>query len=271
MIRQPAAMGYFYPEGLDNINAFLSSFKIPARKEKYDAFGIVSPHAGYLYSGKTAYMGFSEINIKDNIIIIGPNHTGLGSGYSVISTGEYGFGDFKIPINSELAGAIIDGKDSPFVNDELAQVKEHSIEVQIPLIYSFKKNFKIVPIVVSFMRYGDVLHVSEVITNALRDLDLLDNTLIVASSDMTHYENAESAKKKDDIAMEEILKINPESLYGKVRDFGISMCGFIPVSIMLNIAKMAGHTKAKLVNYTNSGEVSGDYSSVVGYSSIIIY
>ncbi len=271
MIRKPAAIGYFYPEGLSNIKSLLASFNIAPPKEKIDAFGIISPHAGYVYSGKTAYSGYSEINIKNNIIIIGPNHTGLGVGYSIMNSGEYGFKDFSVPVNAGLANAIINEKDSPFISDELAQLKEHSVEVQIPLLYNVKKDFTIVPIVVSFIRYEDVLRASGTIFNALKKLNLLNDVLIVASSDMTHYESADAAKTKDNIAIKEILDLNPNGLYNKVREHEISMCGFIPASIMLNVAKMAGATHAKLVDYTNSGEVTGDYASVVGYSSIVVY
>ena len=273
MIRKAVAMGYFYPEGLNNINNFIDSFKadIPVAGKKIDAFGIISPHAGYVYSGKIAYEGYSSIGIKNNIIIIGPNHTGMGADYSVMNKGKYDFKDFSVPINSKLADAIIDDADSPFIADEQAHLREHSVEVQIPLLYNFKKDFSIVPIVISFIRYNDVVNASKAIYNALKKLDLIDDVLIVASSDMTHYEPAESAKYKDDIAIKEILDLNSQGLYEKVRLNDITMCGFIPASIMLNVAKMAGRTKAKLIGYTNSGEVTGDYSSVVGYSSIVIY
>ncbi|MHB1661026.1 MAG: AmmeMemoRadiSam system protein B [bacterium] len=271
MIRKPAAMGYFYPEGLNNIKDLINSFNTAPPEEKIDAFGIISPHAGYIYSGKMAYAGFSNIDIKNNIIIIGPNHTGLGADYSVMNSGKYEFKDFSVSVNSVLADAIIEDAGSPFISDEAAHLKEHSVEVQIPLLYNLKKDFKIVPIVVSFIRYNDVLQASEAIFNALKKLNLLDDVLIVASSDMTHYESAESAKLKDNIAIKEMLDLNPRGLYEKVRENDITMCGFIPASIMLNVAKMAGRTKAKLIGYTNSGEVTGDYLSVVGYSSIVIY
>ncbi len=271
MIRQPFAMGYFYPAGLEKINNLISSFNINSSEKKIDAFGVISPHAGYIYSGKTAYKGFSGIKIKDNIIIIGPNHTGLGTGFSVMSEGEYSFNDFSVSVNSELANSIIYEKDSPFVSDDLAHAREHSVEVQIPLLYSLKKDFKVVPIVVSFTSYDDVMSASKVIFNALKKLDMVDDVIIVASSDMSHYEKAETAKKKDDMAIKEILNLNPQGLYSTVMDNKISMCGIMPASIMLNIAKMAGRSNSMLIDYTNSGEVSGDYSSVVGYSSIIVY
>ncbi len=271
LIREPVAMGYFYPEGLSNIKNLLDSFNVVPVKEKIDAFGVISPHAGYVYSGKTAYTGYSRINVKNNIIIIGPNHTGMGADYSVMGEGKYGFRDFNISVNSELADAVINDKGSPFVLDEIAHIKEHSVEVQIPLLYNFKKDFSIVPIVVSFMRYSDILNASAAIFNAIKRLDLLSDVLIVASSDMTHYESAESAKFKDDMAIKEILDLNPSGLYDKVREYKISMCGFIPAAIMLNVAKMAGRTNVKLIEYTNSGEATGDYTSVVGYSSIVVY
>lgn len=270
LIREPAAIDYFYPRGLDNIENLIASFALAPIKEKIDAFGMISPHAGYIYSGKTAYAGYSKINIKNNIIIIGPNHTGVGADFSVMNEGKYGFKDFTVPINSDLADAIINEKDSPFIADELAHLKEHSIEVQIPLLYSIKKSFSIVPIVVSFMRYEDVLRASKAIFDALKKLNLLDDVLIVASSDMTHYESADAARFKDNIAIKEILSLNPSGLYSKVREHEISMCGFIPASIMLNVAKMARRTNVQLVDYTNSGEATGDYSSVVGYASIIV-
>ena len=110
-------MGYFYPEGLNNINNLIDSFKadIPVSGKKIDAFGIISPHAGYVYSGKIAYEGYSSIDIKNNIIIIGPNHTGLGADYSVMNKGKYDFKDFSVPINSKLADAIIEDADSPYI------------------------------------------------------------------------------------------------------------------------------------------------------------
>ncbi len=271
MIRKPVAIGYFYPEGFNNIQDLIHSFNVTAPKEKIDAFGIISPHAGYVYSGKTAYAGFARVNIKNNIIIIGPNHTGMGAGYSVMDNGKYDFMDFSVLVNAELANAIIKENGSPFVSDELAHIKEHSVEVQIPLIFNLKQDFKIVPIVVSFISYKDVLEAAKAIFNALKKLNLLGDVLIVASSDMTHYEPAESAKFKDDIAIKEILDLNPRGLYDKVIEHDITMCGFIPASIMLNVAKMAGRTKSELIGYTNSGDVTGDYSSVVGYSSIVIY
>ncbi len=271
MLREPSAIGYFYPEGLKNIKKLIDSFNIIPSKEKIDAFGIISPHAGYIYSGKTAYAGYSNVKIKNNIIIIGPNHTGMGADYSVMNSGGYGFKDFNVDINEDLANAIIKDKDSPFVADEFAHLKEHSIEVQIPLIYNLKQDFKIVPIVVSYIKYADALNASKSIFNAVRKLNLTDDVLLVASSDMTHYESAESAKIKDDIAIKEIMDLNPGGLYNKVLEYKISMCGFIPAVIMLNVAKMAGCTKTKLIGYTTSGEATGDYSSVVGYSSMAIY
>ncbi len=273
MIRKPAVSGYFYPAGINNIKKLIASFNIPEvnEKEKIDAFGIVSPHAGYVYSGKTAFMGYSKIVIKNNIIILGPNHTGFGSDFSIIDEGAYNFSDFKIPVNSDLAKAIINENDSPFKVDELAQAKEHSIEVQIPLIHYFKDNFSIVPVVFSYIRYNDVVKAANAIYHAVEKSGLLNDVLIVASSDMTHYETAQNAKIKDEIAIRQILNLNAYGLYNKVMENGISMCGFIPASIMILTAKMSGRANAKLINYTNSGETTGDYSSVVGYSSIVVY
>ncbi len=270
-VRNPAVAGAFYPADINHVNALIESFNVSIPENKINAFGIVSPHAGYVYSGKTALMGYSSINIKKNIIIIGPNHTGLGVGFSVMNKGSYNFDSFNVPINSALADEIINQTDSPFQSDEKAQLKEHSLEVQIPLLHYFKTDFSIVPLVISYVRYNDVVKAAKAIYNAIMKLDLLDDVLVVASSDMTHYESAEEAKAKDSIAISEILRLDSEGLYNKVIDNNISMCGFIPVSIMLLIAKMAGKNSAKLINYTNSGDASGDYSSVVGYSSIVVY
>ena len=271
MTRNPAVAGSFYPADINQINALIKSFNVTPSDDKINAFGIISPHAGYVYSGKTALMGYSSIDVKKNIIIMGPNHTGLGLDFSVMNKGSYNFGAFNVPVNSILADEIINQKDSPFQSDYKAQLKEHSIEVQIPLLHYFRSDFSIVPIVISYIRYDDVIKSARAIFNALIKLDLIDDVLIVASSDMTHYESAEEAKIKDLIAINEIFRFDPEGLYNKVISNKISMCGFIPASIMLLVAKMAGKTNVKLINYTNSGESSGDYSSVVGYSSIVVY
>lgn len=271
MVREAAVIGYFYPNGLNNITDFIDSLGVIPPEKKIDAFGIISPHAGYVYSGKTAYTGFSNIKIKKTVIIIGPNHTGAGAAYSVLDRGYYSFGDFKVEINKELASAIIGEEGSPFVADDLAHSREHSVEVQIPLIYNLTKDFKIVPIVVSLIKRSDIEPAAAAIYNAIKKLSLTDDVLIVASTDMTHYESSESAKAKDSIAIKEILDMNPDGLYDKVIGHRISMCGFVPVTIMLKVAILAGKNHARLLSYTNSGDITGDYSNVVGYSSIAIY
>ncbi|MCX5685892.1 MAG: AmmeMemoRadiSam system protein B, partial [Candidatus Omnitrophica bacterium] len=155
-------------------------------------------------------------------------------------------------------------------DDELSHAEEHSIEVQLPILQYLNKNFKFVPIVISYADLDVYRQIGKALAKSVKDLNLEKDITIIASSDMTHYEPQDAAKKKDSAAIEAILKLDEKELFEKVSSMGITMCGYGPVLIMIAASKALGAKNAKLVKYATSGDVSGDYSSVVGYAGITI-
>jgi len=288
MLRSPAVAGHFYkasPEALKKqVEGFLISGAI-----KRKAIGIVVPHAGLIYSGSVAGAVYSSVELPDTIILIGPNHTGLGAGVSLMASGSWETPLGTVDIDEVFAASIL--SQSPRIHeDSLAHLREHSLEVQLPFIQYFKKKFKIVPIQMLDTRLETCLEVGKAIAEAIkvgarttggrdRPTNQYDNdnpksainqVLIVASSDMSHYEQADRAKEKDKKAIHAILNLDPDGLYRVVRDYEITMCGYGPTVAMLAAAKILGAAKAELIKYSNSGETSGDYDKVVGYAGIVI-
>ncbi len=266
IVRNPAQAGSFYPAGPEALKKDVESYIIKeSTKEK--AIGIVAPHAGFMYSGKAAGAVYSRIKMPDTFIIIGPNHTGMGAETSIITGGEWAMPNGNIKINGKLAGLILAGAKNIMEEDEEAQAYEHSLEVQLPFMQYFKKKFTIVPICMKDSSIKTCRALGKAIAGSIESND---NVLIVASSDMSHYEPQETAKKKDRLAIDEIVKLSPEGLLNAVSVNNISMCGSGPVAVMLFAAKTLGAKKAELVIYNTSGDASGDYSSVVGYAGIVV-
>ena len=266
MLRDPAVAGQFYPVSKKQLICEIEKH-IDKEASKEKILGVVSPHAGYLYSGETAALTLSKAKLPENIIILGPNHTGVGAEFSIMAHGAWKTPMDNISINEKLAEIIL-SKTSLIKEDEEAHKYEHSIEVQLPIIQYLRSDFKFVPIAIS---YGDIKQYQEIgcaIADAIEDFK--EEVLIIASSDMTHYESAEAAKVKDNFAIESILKLDAAELFSRVRKYDISMCGYGSVCIMLTACKKLGAKYAELVKYTNSGEATGDFDQVVGYAGIII-
>ena len=266
MLRNPTVAGQFYPASKEQLICEIEKY-INKKASKKKILGIVLPHAGYIYSGETAAFTLSKAELPDNIIILGPNHTGADPRFSIMAHGMWNTPMDNVNINDALANIILN-KTSLVKEDDKAQIYEHSIEVQLPIIQYLKSNFRFVPIVVS---YGDIKQYQEIgyaIASAIEDFG--EKVLIVASSDMTHYESSETAKRKDNLAIESILALDEVELFNRVHEHSISMCGCGPVCIMLAACKKLGAKHAELVKYTNSGEVTGDFSQVVGYAGIIV-
>lgn len=268
MIRHCAVAGQFYPGNRAALLREVESL-IDSKTKKVDAIGVVSPHAGYIYSGSVAASALSSIEPKTDYIIIGPNHTGLGETFGIDTSDFWETPLGKVRINRALAGAMISAS-KHLRYDSLSSAHEHSIEVQLPFLQVLQESFNIVPIVVSCAGLDEYREVAGSISNAVKSLGLEKNITIIASSDMTHYEPQEDAKKKDAYAIEAMLELDEKMLIERVVDMDISMCGFAPAAIMISAAKELGAKRGRLVRYQTSGDTSGDYSSVVGYAGIII-
>lgn len=271
-MRFPAVSGSFYTSSSMALRAEVRGFLSSARKqvECRERLAIVCPHAGYLYSGKCAafsYAACSNFGKKDlTAIIIGPNHTGLGTPISV------SFDDWKTPIGEiradmELADAIVKaGKIAR--RDELAHLREHSVEVQLPFLQESSPNASFVGICMGAQELPSARELGKAIFDAVRKLKR--NAIVVASSDFTHYEPADSARKKDARAIERLLGLDEAGFERVVREGDFSICGHGPISAAMYYARLAGAGKCELLKYANSGEATGDNASVVAYASLAI-
>lgn len=266
MKRSPAVAGQFYYGSASRLKSQVQQYIIEG-SEKEKVIGIISPHAGLMYSGHVAGAVYSSIQFPKTFILIGPNHTGFGANASMMVSGEWEIPTGTFHIDEKLSKKIL--QKSSYVSEDMqAHIFEHSIEVQLPFIAYFSTSVKIVPISVMRASLQDCSKIAEAIADAVKETDY--DVVIVASSDMSHYEPDDVARRLDSLAINEALNLNPEGLYNIVQKKGISMCGFIPATIMLYAAKALGAKEAKLVKYATSGDVSGDYERVVGYAGVIV-
>ncbi len=266
MRRKAAVAGQFYQSNKERLANEVKGYindNIP--KEK--ALSALCPHAGLMYSGHVAGAVYSRIVMPETFILIGPNHTGLGSKVSIMPRGEWEIPLGVLTIDERLARLIINESEL-FTSDTQAHIFEHSLEVQLPFIVYLSKDAKIVPITVMHATVEECRTMGEAIAKAVSRIDY--SVVIVASSDMSHYVSDEVARRKDKLAINKILQLDPEGLYDTVTSERISMCGYIPATIMLFTARSLKARQAKLIKYSTSGDVSGDYDYVVGYAGIII-
>jgi len=278
-LRQPAVAGSFYASDLKSLNtqienSFLHKIgpgKIPLTisKRKRNIIGLVSPHAGYMYSGPVAANGFYKIALDgkpDTIIILGPNHQGFGENISIMVEGKWKTPLGELEIDTDIAENIL--KNSKIIKiDNKAHQYEHSIEVQLPFIqYIFGKNIKFVPICMTRQDINTDIEIAQSICSSVID----KNILIIASSDFTHYEPQEYAKNVDKQAINAILEFNPKKLYDMIYHQNLTMCGPGPITVMLIICETLGAKKVELLKYATSGDVSGMYDQVVGYASLMV-
>ncbi len=266
MIRNPVVAGQFYPESADQLKAMMAGL-VDEKAAKEEVIGLVSPHAGYIYSGPVAGAVISRIKFKDTFVIIGPNHTGSGKPLSIMTQGVWKTPLGEVEIDSELGKQIL-AISSLLEEDYRAHQYEHSIEVQLPFLQYFKPDIKLVPIILAHGTAAVYKEIGLEIARAIKDLKR--EVIIIASSDMTHYEPQESAQRKDSQAIEAMLDLNEDELLRRVDDLNISMCGYAPVVSLISAAKELGAKGAELVRYQTSGDTTGDYSSVVGYAGIVI-
>lgn len=269
MTRKPAVAGYFYPSSPKELRETVIRM-IEPEAEKKDAYAIVSPHAGYVYSGAVAGAVFSSVAVPDTAVILGPCHQEIDSLFAIQSAGSWETPLGEIPIDEKMAEAI--KKALPLVtDDDDAHRREHSLEVQVPFlqIIAGEKGLRLVPICISpAASFKDLDALGRALGQAVRGSKR--KVLIVASTDMSHYVSREAARRKDGLAIDRILALDAEGLFSTVVRERISMCGFQPVTAALIAAKALGAKAGELVRYRTSGDVTGDDREVVGYAGIRI-
>jgi len=266
-MRRPAVADRFYPGSPSTLSRTLKGLfpeTKPTTRQK--ALAVVLPHAGYVYSGALAARTLSTIDIPETVIILGPNHHGQGAPVSLsVDTWDMPFG--KVSVDQEIADYLIKHSEQ-IVIDETAHTFEHSLEVQVPFLQQLQKNLRIVPLVLGHISYPLCQKVAESLALAINHSN--KNILILASSDMSHYESRASAEQKDRSALQRIEQLDPSGLYTTVHDRRISMCGVIPVTVAMLTAIACGAKEAQLIGYTDSGYVTGDTDAVVGYAGVVI-
>jgi AmmeMemoRadiSam system protein B len=266
MLRKPVAAGKFYSDNADELNKSIE--KLAGKPvAKTIARGIILPHAGYLYSGKVAVTTLNKISAKKNIILLGNNHTGLGQTFSLYPNGTWATPLGNIDTNEDINEKML-SIPGPVVSDETAHRFEHSIEVELPLLQKLWGSFKFNPIAcmpASLLEYEKAAaQICEAIKSYIPEI------VIIASTDFTHYESDTRARKKDSLAIEQIIKLDPAALVKVVEKENITMCGLAPVCVFINCMKILNARKAQVVLYQTSGDATKDYDSVVGYAGIIV-
>jgi MEMO1 family protein len=276
--RAPAVAGVFYPSDPRELNQLIElSFNeqrfgpgsLPQSKKsgRRRIYGIVSPHAGYIYSGAVAANGYYETSSMnfDRVVMIGPNHYGIGTGLATVRSGIWETPLGQVEIDTELASRI--SENSGILDfDELAHSRDHCLEVQLPFLqYSKKNQFKIVPIVMIMQDRVTASELGEALADSTRALE----SLLIASSDFTHYEPNNEAHRKDSELIEAILSLDISIFYATLERLNVSACGYGAIASIMTAAKALGATKGELLRYATSGDIVGDTNSVVGYASII--
>jgi AmmeMemoRadiSam system protein B len=267
MVREPIVSGSFYPSNPERLKSMLEDFfgekYTPNLTQLIPVTAVIVPHAGYIYSGGTAAKAYKKVfqeGKANRVFLIGPNHTGLGSPISVYEKGSWRTPLGLVDVDSEATKYIISNIKQP--NDELAHLREHSLEVQLPFLqYILNNNFKIVPISLMDQRLSTARRLGNIIREIIKEGDL-----IVASSDMNHYEDHEKTIEKDNKIITAIKNLDLDAMYNAISQYNISMCGYGAVATAISV----GFKKVEIIEHTTSGEKSGDYRAVVGYLSGVL-
>jgi len=276
-IRRPTQAGAFYEGNAESLKkqiqeCFLHKFgpgKLPEISEggPRRIVGLVCPHAGYMFSGPVAANAYYKLALDgkpDVVVLFGPNHTGYGSALAIMNDGVWRTPLGDVEIDVEIANQIV--RESRIIDvDDSAHQFEHSIEVQLPFLqYLYGSNFKIVPICFLMQDLSSAREVGQAVAKVLAE----KNAVIIASSDMTHYERQEKATKNDKLALEAVETMDEAKFCSIIETYNISACGYGPISALIAAAKIMGAKEAKLLCYKTSGDIIGDYSSVVGYAAV---
>jgi MEMO1 family protein len=269
-IRRPAVAGRFYPGDPQDLRQEAGSYlsAAAATKPLLHAIGCLAPHAGYMYSGHVAGAVFAHMEIPELCVVLCPNHTGVGHALAIMSAGAWETPLGNVPLDSAFATQL-KTRFAPLQEDATAHRAEHSAEVELPFLQLRQRKLRFVPIALGTGR----LDLLEALGLALAETiaDQAEPILIVASSDMNHYESDTVTRIKDQQAIEKILTLDPRGLHEVVTQQAISMCGYGPAVAMLTAARRLGAKSAELVKYATSGDVSGDRDMVVGYAGVVVF
>ncbi|MBI4609997.1 MAG: AmmeMemoRadiSam system protein B [Candidatus Rokubacteria bacterium] len=265
-LRRPAVAGLFYPDRADRIEADLNRL-VEDVEPKVDAKAIVVPHAGWMYSGRVAGQVYGRVKLPRLAVLLGPNHTGLGPWGSVMTQGRWALPGSEVPVARELGQAIL-AASRLLEEDELAHSREHALEVQLPFLRRARSDIAFVPLTLMRTELAFCAEVGRAVAAVVKTWP--EPVILLSSTDLNHYESQAVSNRKDRLAIDAILGLDPERLQRTVREHAISMCGIAPTTALLAALRELGGGSAALVSYQTSGDVSGDYDKVVGYCGVII-
>ncbi|MDA2920925.1 AmmeMemoRadiSam system protein B [Desulfobacterota bacterium AH_259_B03_O07] len=269
--RSPAVAGAFYPADKVELQNMIFNMLDVSSSEQIDdhIIGLISPHAGYVYSGKIAAEAYKQIQISkyDNVIVIAPSHFEYFQGCSIY------YGNYQTPLgivetNVDMAEEIV-GNSQTITESSKGHMGEHSLEVQLPFLQITLENFKLIPVVIGNQDYSTAIELSNVICEVLSRSEY--ETLIIGSSDLSHYYPIDTAKEMDGFIIKAIEGFNEKQLFDDISLKKCEACGFGPMISTMMIAKKLGANHSKNLSYGTSGDTSGDYGSVVGYLSSAFY
>jgi MEMO1 family protein len=274
-IRTPAVAGMFYPKETEKLKSlvhdcFLNKYgpgKLPPTNDTKKIYGVICPHAGYVYSGPIASHSFYAISSIpiELFIIVGPNHWGIGCNIASMKDCNWQTPLGNVEVDSEAVKELVNNSDLIKL-DFFSHIKEHSLEVQIPILQEvFSSKFKILPITMIDQNKNTAVELGRCIAKIIKK----NNAMLIGSSDFTHYEENDFAHKQDMALIEPILNLDLEAFYEVLNTKKISACGYGAIATTMVACKELGATKGELLKYATSGDVTGDKSSVVGYGSII--
>lgn len=278
MIRKPAVAGYFYESDKNSLKKRIEwcyTHKVgPGRipgdfGHERSIYGLISPHAGYEFSGPVAahsYLELAEDGFPETVIILCPNHTGMGSGLSTMTEGSWLTPLGEVEIDGELASQLV--QNYPLLDDDpSAHTREHSCEVQLPFLQELSTDFKFVPICMMMQDLETSRELGLVIAETA--LKMERDLVVIASTDFTHQMPHEVAQAQDAKVLEAIASLDEEGMMNRIIEYSVTMCGYGPVATTMVASKAMGAESAQILKYATSGDTSGNYASVVGYGSVV--
>lgn len=266
--RQPAVAGQFYTADADALRAEVLGYLAQAQpKDRAHTLLAMAPHAGYYYSGIITGVTLGQANLAQTVLLLGPNHTGLGKPFAVWPDGHWLFPGGKAAVDAELASLLCE-KEPHLTPDTLAHQREHSLEVMVPFLAAIDPDTRIVPICISHPSLDTLLSVGKSIGRALRGYE--KPVSILVSSDMSHFVHHELAKQQDSQALDPALHLDAVGFYETVRGNNISMCGVLPMTVGITAALELGASETEITAYATSGQVNGELTRVVGYAGMLV-
>ncbi len=269
-IRSAAVAGRFYPADASELGEMVEVYLADVESEPRPARAVIVPHAGLIYSGRCAARVFGQVVLPPVVVILAPNHSGIvgsGGGASLWSHGAFETPLGALPIAGDFAAAL-EARCSLAAHDAQAHRGEHAVEVELPFIAALAPEVSIVPVLLAFDGWGPCKQLADALAQLVQEWP--QEVLLVASSDMTHFESARSAEQKDKIALAAVERLDGEALLAVCQRERITMCGRAPAAVVVEASRQLGATRAEVVDYRNSGWVTGDDSSVVAYAGVVV-